>query len=238
MVPVASPPRLTLSRRLRVVSGQEDSAASSGDTVDGPSPEDGVPQPWGLEAQAAPWPCPGERGALAAVARGQAAGGRASGQRPGPGRPSPAGAGPGHGRSRGSGERAQARVHTAVHLLVTCPSPARHHAGNGISLAQPLLPASWEPASSELDPSPRPLRGGLTAQSGSSGTPRGQVPCRDPQAPCRLHVLQNPHQAQAERPSDPGSGRVVCWCRPPPPWSCVPVSRHSCTLASCPRAPL
>nr|KAF6447143.1 IQ motif containing E [Rousettus aegyptiacus] len=40
--------------------GEEDSTASRGDTVDGPSPEDEAPQRRGPEAQAAPRPCPVE----------------------------------------------------------------------------------------------------------------------------------------------------------------------------------
>lgn len=61
-VRVGGAPRLTLPGHLCVVSGEEDSTASRGDTVDGPSPEDEAPQRRGPEAQAAPRPCPGERG--------------------------------------------------------------------------------------------------------------------------------------------------------------------------------
>lgn len=194
-VRVGGAPRLTLPGHLCVVSGEEDSTASRGDTVDGPSPEDEAPQRRGPEAQAAPRPCPGERGrggGLAAAVTDQAAIRRAAGQRPRPGGPFPSRSQPGRQEPRGSAHKPGF-------------TPARHHAGNGIGPVQPLLPASGEPASSELDTSPRPVCVGRTGQSSSSGTNWRAGALRGPPGARRLHtLLQDPvsgrsHQA---RPGD------------------------------------
>lgn len=43
-----------------VVSGQEDSEGSSGETAEAPAPGNGAPRPWGPGAPTAPPPCSGE----------------------------------------------------------------------------------------------------------------------------------------------------------------------------------
>lgn len=118
-VRVGGAPRLTLPGHLCVVSGEEDSTASRGDTVDGPSPEDEAPQRRGPEAQAAPRPCPGERGQGGGPgSRGDRPSCNKEGRWPAPSAWRPLSQQEPAGAAGAPGERAQARVHT-------CTSPRR-----------------------------------------------------------------------------------------------------------------
>lgn len=99
--------------------------------------------------------------------------------------PPPAGTGPGSGGPRGT------CTSQGSHRI----TPARPNAGSGIGPVQPLPPAPWEPASSELDTSPRPLRARLAGQSSRSGTNRragALLAPRSPPKPCFMPVSSGP----------------------------------------------